>query len=218
MLYDNINNNIYVLGGKKTKSCEFYNINEDKVYKMPDLIIDKANASSIISDGKIFCFFGFSYEKNNYANDIEYIDYNTKEKWLEIKNIIVNDDITFDMESVATLYYKNKEEEIMIYNGIKGEEEEFITDYYIIYKTKKNEIKKIKSWENKQFKLIGKKWKNYILKKTDLQGFHFAKNTKFLNLNNLEGFSDLNILIDYKNNFHFIDQNKEEIEIYRGNI
>ena len=218
MLYDNINNNIYVLGGKKTKSCEFYNISEDKVYKMPDLIIDKANASSIISEGKIFCFFGFSYEKNNYANDIEYIDYNTKEKWLEIKNIIFNDEITFDMESVATLYYKNKEDEIMIYNGIKGEEEEFITDYYIIYNTKKNEIKKIKSWENKQFKLIGKKWKNYVLKKTDLQGFHFAKNTKFLNLNNLEGFSDINILIDYKNNFHFIDQNKEEIEIYRGNI
>ena len=218
ILYDDINKNIYVLGGKKTKSCEFYNINENKVYKMPDLIIDKANASSIISDGKIFCFFGFSYENNNYSNDIEYIDYNTKDKWIELKDIAINNDITFDMESVATLYYKNKEEEIMIYNGIKGEDEEFITDYYLIYNTKKNEIKKIKSWETKQFKLIGKKWKNYILKKTDLQGFHFAKNTKFLNINNLEGYSNLNILIDYKNNFHFIDQNKEEIDIYRGNI
>ena len=218
ILYDDINKNIYVLGGKKTKSCEFYNINENKVYKMPDLIIDKANASSIISDGKIFCFFGFSYENNNYSNDIEYIDYNTKDKWIELKDIAINNNITFDMESVATLYYKNKEEEIMIYNGIKGEDEEFITDYYLIYNTKKNEIKKIKSWETKQFKLIGKKWKNYILKKTDLQGFHFAKNTKFLNINNLEGYSNLNILIDYKNNFHFIDQNKEEIDIYRGNI
>ena len=218
ILYDDINKNIYVLGGKKTKSCEFYNINENKVYKMPDLIIDKANASSIISDGKIFCFFGFSYENNNYSNDIEYIDYNTKDKWIELKDIAINNNITFDMESVATLYYKNKEEEIMIYNGIKGEDEEFINDYYLIYNTKKNEIKKIKSWETKQFKLIGKKWKNYILKKTDLQGFHFAKNTKFLNINNLEGYSNLNILIDYKNNFHFIDQNKEEIDIYRGNI
>ena len=218
ILYDDINKNIYVLGGKKTKSCEFYNINENKVYKMPDLIIDKANASSIISDGKIFCFFGFSYENNNYSNDIEYIDYNTKDKWIELKDIAINNNITFDMESVATLYYKNKEEEIKIYNGIKGEDEEFITDYYLIYNTKKNEIKKIKSWETKQFKLIGKKWKNYILKKTDLQGFHFAKNTKFLNINNLEGYSNLNILIDYKNNFHFIDQNKEEIDIYRGNI
>ena len=219
ILYDEKNNNLYVFGGKKIRSCEFYNFEENKLYQMPDLIIDRANSSSIISNGKIFCFFGFSYEKNNYANDIEYIDINTKEKWIELKDIIFKDEITFDMESVAALYYKNKEEEeIMLYNGIKGDDEEFITDYYLIYNTKNNEIKKIKTWETKQFKLFGKKWKNYFLKKTDLQGFHFAKNTKFLSLNNLEGFKDLNILIDYKNNFHFVDFNKEEIEIYRGNI
>ena len=186
---------------------------------MPDLIKDRANASFIISNNKIFGFFGYSYENNNYANSIEYIDYNSKEKWYEIKDIkILQNDITFDMESIATFYYKNNEEEIIIYNGIKGDNEDFITDYYMIYNTKDNTMNKVKSWEIKQFKSIGKRWKNYILKKIDPQGFHFAKNTHFLNINNLEGYSNLNILIDYKNNIHFVEQDKEKIEIYRGNI
>ena len=220
LLYDEKNDILFVFGGKKVRACEFYNFKDKKIYKMPDLIIDRANASFIISDGKIFGFFGFSYEKNNYSNNIEYIDYKTKEKWIELKNInVLEKDITFDMESVATIYYKNNEEQIMIYNGIKGDDEDFVTDYYLIYNTKTNIMTKIKSWDIKQFKLIGgKKWKNYILKKTDPQGFHFAKNTNFLSLNNNEGNLNSNYLMDYKNNVHFVDINKETIEIYRGNI
>ena len=219
ILYDNKNENIFIFGGKKEKSCEYYNFNDKNIYKMPDLTIDRANASFIFSNDKIFGFFGFSYENNNYASSIEYIDYNSKEKWIEIKDInLLQKDITFDIESNATIYYKNNEEEIMIYNGIKGEDEDFITDYYMIYNTKNNTMNKIKSWDIKQFKTVGKRWKNYNLRKTDPQGFHFAKNTQFLYLNNIEGYSDINILIDYKNNIHFVEQDKEKIEIYRGNI
>ena len=217
ILYDDKNNILYVFGGKKIKFCEYYNLNEKKIYKMPDLTIDRANASFIISNNKIFGFFGFSYEKNNYANSIEYIDYETKEKWIELNNInLLQKDITFDIESMATLYYKNNEDEIMIYCGIKGDDEDFITDYYLIYNIKNNSMDKIKSWEVKQFKSMGKRWKNYILKKIDPKGFHFAKNTRFLNSNNNGG--NLNYLVDYKNNFHVVDQDKEQIEIYRGNI
>ena len=103
------------------KTFEFYDFKDKKIYKMPDMIIDRANAFFIISCGKIFGFFGISYEKNNYANNIEYIDYQSKEKWIELSNInLLQKEITFDMESAATIYYKNNEEEIMIYNGIKG--------------------------------------------------------------------------------------------------
>ena len=220
LLFDDKNEILFIFGGKKVKTCEFYDFKDKKIYKMPDLITDRANASFIISSGKIFGFFGFSYEKNNYANNIEYIDYETKEKWIELSNInLLEKDITFDMESAATIYYKNKEEEIMIYNGIKGDDEDFITDYYLIYNTKNNTMNKIKSWDVKQFKLIGgKRWKNYILKKTDPQGFHFAKNTHFLNISDDDGNFNSNYLIDYKNNVHFVDINKETIEIYRGNI
>ena len=219
ILYDNKNNNIFVFGGKKVRSCEYFNINDKKIYNMPDLITDRANASFIISNEKIFGFFGFSYEKNHYSNNIEYIDYNTKDKWIEIKDInLLQNDITFDIESTATMYYKNKEDEIMIYSGIMGDDEDFITEYYLIYNIKNNTMSKIKNWDMKQFKLIGKKWKDYKFRNIDPQGFHFAKNTNFLYLNNLGDYSDLNILIDYKNNVHFVEQNKEKIEIYRGNI
>ena len=219
ILYDNKNNNIFVFGGKKVRSCEYFNINDKKIYNMPDLITDRANASFIISNEKIFGFFGFSYEKNHYSNNIEYIDYNTKDKWIEIKDInLLQNDITFDIESTATMYYKNKEDEIMIYSGIMGDDEDFITEYYLIYNIKNNTMSKIKNWDMKQFKLIGKKWKDYKFRNIDPQGFHFAKNTNFLYLNNLGDYSDINILIDYKNNVHFVEQNKEKIEIYRGNI
>jgi len=219
ILYDNKNNNIFVFGGKKVRSCEYFNINDKKIYNMPDLITDRANASFIISNEKIFGFFGFSYEKNHYSNNIEYIDYNTKDKWIEIKDInLLQNDITFDIESTSTMYYKNKEDEIMIYNGIRGDDEDFITEYYLIYNIKNNTMSKIKNWDMKQFKLIGKRWKDYKFRNTDPKGFHFAKNTNFFYLNNFGDYSDVNILIDYKNNVHFVEQNKEKIEIYRGNI
>ena len=77
ILYDDKNDILFVFEGKKMKSCEYYNFKDKKIYEMPDLIIDRAdraNASFVISNGKIFGFFGFSYEKNNYTNNIEYID------------------------------------------------------------------------------------------------------------------------------------------------
>jgi hypothetical protein len=219
LLVDEKSNILYVFGGKKIKCCEYYNFNEKKIKSMPDLIIDRANASFIISNNKIFGFFGFSYDKNNYANSIEYIDNISKEKWIEIKNVnILEKDISFDIESIATMYYKNNDEEILLYSGIKGEEEDFITDYYLIYNTKNNSISKIKAWNIKQHKTFGKKWRDYTFKKSDQKGFHFAKNTRFLTIDKIEGLNDMNILIDYKNNVHFIEQSKEIIDIYRGNI
>ena len=61
------------------------------------------------------------------------------------------------------------------------------------------------------------------MKKSDPKGFHFAKNNRFLLIENIdiEGYKENNnidILIDYKNNVHFIMQEKEKIDIYRGNI
>lgn len=60
--------------GKNINSCEYYSFSDKKVYSLPDLITDRANASFIISNNKIFGFFGFSYDEDNYANTIEYID------------------------------------------------------------------------------------------------------------------------------------------------
>ena len=225
IMFDINNNCLYVFGGKKINSCEYYSFTDKKVYKLPDLITDRANASFIVSNNKIFGFFGFSYSKNNYAKNIEYIDYTKKDKWLELKNIqFLKQDITFDIESVATMYYRKNPNQILIYCGIQGDEEDFITEYYLLYDVRNNSIDKINKWNMQQYKSSGKRWKNYNFKANDPKGFHFAKNTRFILLpknNNYEGYNErdpIDIMIDYKNNIHYIIQEKQKIDIYRSDI
>ena len=64
------NNRLFVFGGKNTFSCEYYSFKDKKVCKIPDLNKERANASFICCNNKIFAFFGFSYEKNNYSEII----------------------------------------------------------------------------------------------------------------------------------------------------
>jgi len=216
---------LFVFGGKKIKSCEYYSFKDKKIYKLPELNLDRANASYIISNNKIFAFFGFCYSKNTYCNNIEYIDYTKKDRWYELSNIsLLKNDISFDIESVSTMYYRNDPNLILIYCGIQGDEEDFVTEYYLIYDSVKNTMDKINKFNLQQFKYLGKKWKNYTLKNSDQKGFHFAKNSRFLKLpknNNYEGYNsydDIEVLIDYKNNVHFIQQDKQKIDVYRNEL
>ena len=225
LFFDNASNFLYVFGGKNIRSCEYYSFKDKKIYLLPELNIDRANASYIISNNKIFSFFGFCYTKNSYCNNIEYIDYTKKDRWIELKDItLLKKDISFDIESVSTMYYKNDKNLILIYCGIQGDEEEFVTEYYLVYDSINNTMDKINKFNLQQFKYIGKKWKNYTLKNSDQKGFHFAKNSKFLMLpknNNYEGYNNndnIEVLIDYKNNVHFIQQDKQKIDVYRNEL
>ena len=225
LFFDSGNDALFVFGGKKIKSCEYYSFKDKKIYKLPDLNLDRANASYIISNNKIFAFFGFCYSKNTYCNNIEYIDYTKKDRWYELSNIsLLKNDISFDIESVSTMYYRNDPNLILIYCGIQGDEEDFVTEYYLIYDSVKNTMDKINKFNLQQFKYLGKKWKNYTLKNSDQKGFHFAKNSRFLKLpknNNYEGYNsydDIEVLIDYKNNVHFIQQDKQKIDVYRNEL
>ena len=224
LMYDKNSNCLYVFGGKKITSCEYYSFSNKKVYKLPNLIMDRANASFIISNNKIYGFFGFSYGKNNYAGTIEYLDYTKKDKWVELKNIqFLKKDISFDTESVSTMYYRQNPNQILIYCGIQGEDEDFVTDYYLLYDAKNNTMDKINKWNIQQYKSLGKRWKNYNLKKNDPKGFHFAKNSRFILLpkGSYEGYNErdpIDIMIDYKNNVHYILQEKQKIDIYRSDL
>ena len=225
LFFDSGNDALFVFGGKKIKSCEYYSFKDKKIYKLPELNLDRANASYIVSNNKIFAFFGFCYSKNTYCNNIEYIDYTKKDRWYELSNIsLLKNDISFDIESVSTMYYRNDPNLILIYCGIQGDEEDFVTEYYLIYDSVKNTMDKINKFNLQQFKYLGKKWKNYTLKNSDQKGFHFAKNSIFLKLpknNNYEGYNsydDIEVLIDYKNNVHFIQQDKQKIDVYRNEL
>ena len=225
IMYDKKSNCIYVFGGKKITSCEYYSFSNKKIYELPDLISDRANSSFIISNNKIFGFFGFSYKKDTYVKSIEFIDYNKKDKWIELNDIkMIKNDIFLDVESVSTMYYKHNNNQILIYSGIQGENEDFITDYYLLYDTKNNTMDKIDKWNLNQYKYIGNDWRDYEIKINDPKGFHFAKNSNFILMpkNAIpEGYDDndlIDILIDYKNNVHFIIQKNQQIDIYRGEL
>ena len=225
IMLDTKSNCLFVFGGKKITSCEYYSFSDKKVYKLPDLITDRANASFIVSNNKIYGFFGFSYSKDNYAKTIEYIDYNKKDKWHELENIkFLKENISFDTESVSTMYFRQNQNQILFYCGIQGDEEDFVTEYYLLYDSRNNTMDKIEKWNMQQFKAMGKRWKKYNFKKNDPKGFHFAKNTRFLLLpkgNNYEGYNErdpIDIMIDYKNNVHYIIQEKQMIDIYRSDM
>ena len=225
LMLDKEHNRLFVLGGKNTYSCEYYSFNEKKIFPVPDLNRERANASYIISNNKIYAFFGFSYEKNNYAQSIEFIDNKKLDKWHEINDIkILNKDISFDIESVSTFLMKDNKNKIVIYCGIKGENEDFIEDNYYIFNTEDNSIDLIDKYNSKVMRYTGTRWRNYTLNKKDPTGYHFAKNSNFLELPKeveIEGYDredDIDVLIDYKNNVHFINQVKKSVDIFKGNI
>ena len=139
----------------------------------------------------------------------------------QINGIYLNKEISFDVESVSTLHYKENLDKILIYAGIQGDNEDFITEHYYLYDSKDNSIDLIKKWANKILKYSSSRWRNYNLSKRDPSGFHFAKNSNFLELPKgvkIEGYDedDINLLIDYKNNVHFINQEKKTIDIFKS--
>ena len=122
------------------------------------------------------------------------------------------------------MYYKQNTNQILIYSGIQGDDEDFITEHYLLYDVKNNTMDKINKWNLKQYKYMSNSWKDYEIKSDDPKGFHFAKNSRFILMPKNcipEGYNEndkIDILIDYKNNVHFIVQDKKKIDIYRGEI
>ena len=80
----------------------------------------------------------------------------------------------------------------------------------------------IEKWENKIMKYVGSRWRHSNLTKKDPAGYHFAKNSNFLKLPkslNIEGYkNDIYLLMDYKNNIHFIDQDEKRIDIFISDL
>ena len=225
LLLDKEFNRIFVFGGKNTKKCEYYSFNDKKISSMPELIIDRANGSFILCNGKIYGFFGFSYKNNKYCGNIEYIDIKKLDKFIEVKNIkILNENINtnFDIESVSTINYHEDKNKILIYCGIQGENEDYIIDYYLLYDTKENTLDLIDKWNNNILKYVGSRWRNSNLSKKDPLGYHFAKNSNFLKLPKkakIEDYDgDIYLMMDYRNNVHFIDQEQKFIDIYKNEI
>ena len=222
LLLDEEHNRLFVFGGKETTKCEYYSFNEKKIYDLPDLTTDRANSSFIISNNKIYGFFGFSYKNNKYCRTIEYIDKENLDKWYEIKHInTLNENINLEVKNISTVHYKENNK-ILLYNGTQGDNEDNVMDNFYLYDTKNNSIDLMEKWNCKIMKYVDSSWRYCNLTKKDLAGSHFAKNTNFLRLPkraNLEGYKyDIYILIDYINNIHFIDQDQKTVNIFASEM
>ena len=227
MLFDKENKRIFVFSGKNNKICEYYSFNDKKVYKMPELNIDRTNSSFIIHKNRIYCFFGYSYLNEKYNNTIEYIDIQKLDNWEIIPKINYDN---FNIEYMATLNFKEEYNNIYLYCGIKYNDDKRIEDNIIIFDTESNQINIIKEFNCTQYKLIGSRWRKCDITNEKEKRFIFEKNTNFIQLPYIENntnseiydntnkldFNNVKVLIDGSNNIHYFLYDSKHIEIFRS--
>ena len=225
LLLDQENNRIFILGGKNTNLCESYSFDDQKINEIPNLNFDRANASYIISNNKIFGFFGFSFKKGKYICNIEYIDKNKLDKW-DIINLnfdFKKDSLPFHLRNISTFNYENEQNRIIIYGGKQGKNETVIDGYYYVYEVDKNKFEKMEGlYYNiiKDLKSINI-WKNSeLIDALDKNGFYFDKQKQIIELPEEDKIIDgyniyTSVIIDSENNIHYLTNNQKYITVYK---
>ena len=184
LLLDQENNRILIIGGKNTNICESYTFDNKEVKEIPNLNIDRCNASFIISNDKIYGFFGFSFKKGKYLFNIECINKNKLDKWeiIDLNFEYKKDLLPFHLKNISTFNYEKSPNKIMIYGGKKGRNEAIVDNYYYIYDTVENKFEKMEGlFYNiiKDYKSINI-WKMADLIETDdKKGFFLTNKSNF---------------------------------------
>ena len=211
LLLDKSNKKIFILSGNDNNICEYFDINNEIIYKN-ELIYDRADASFCITSNKIYGFFGYSYKKNEYLLNIEYIDKYLLDKWYEIN--LKNIENIF-IKNISLYYNKNEPNNIIIYGG-KTQNDELLNDYYYIYSINENNFEKIEEL----FYDIKKEYKRFtVTKKTEEEkkGYFFDKNKQFIEIP--DEFTDnknkenICIGIDFNNNIHFLTDKRKYLKL-----
>ena len=218
LLFDEERKRIFAFSGKNNTKCEYYSFKTNKIIEMPDINIDRINASYFITNNKIYCFFGYSYNNKKYVNSIEYIDYEELDKW---ENKYINNNLDFNIERCANIVFKEDINQVYLYiEGKKNKENKIRRMLWLCY-IDKEEINIINN-------LIIDKYKenNCIWLKTKEHDndnvFYFDKCFNFVELpteinNNYfeNNFDNIAVILDNKNNAYFFYKNQMKIEIYR---
>ena len=230
LLFDSDHNRIFVFSGNDNKECEYFSLNEKKVYNIPKLNNDRTDASFIIHKNKIYCFFGYSNLTNKYNNSIEYIDIQKLDEWkLITKNI--SDFENLFIEKVAIMTFKEKNPScIYLYGGIKkNEKNEIIEEKLIKFDTSTNKIYKINDINFIFYKFLGTKWRKTDFSEKNGTIFEFEKNNNFIELPNIESNDNDNsnkfvtkfeskntkVLIDSNYNIHYLFLDSKNIEVFK---
>ena len=223
LLLDEENNRILILGGKNTVSCETFNFDSNEIKDLPNLNFDRCNASFIISNNKIFGFFGYSFKKGKFLFNIEFINKNILDKWeiIELNFQFKKDLLPFHLKNVSTFIYEHNPNKIMIYGGKQGRNEIIVDNYYYIYNIDKNNFEKIDGLCYniiKDFKGINIWKKAELIESEEKKGFFFDKEKQFIELPEEDkGNNENGVIIDSECNIHFLTNNKKNINVYKFN-
>ena len=217
LLLNSEKNGIFAFSGQNTKKCELYSFINKKIIEIPDLNIDRTNASYCIINNKIFCLFGYSCNNSKYLNYIEMIDYKKLDKW---ENIYINIRLDFIIERCINISFNSD----IIYLFIEGKKykEDVIGRIFCLYDINKKEINKLNNLIIEEFKDRNCIWEKSINKKLEGNEFYFEKISKFIELpiemnNNFfdKNCDNITVSLDNKNNAIFFYNNQLKIEIYR---
>jgi hypothetical protein len=110
---------IICLSGEHNKKCEIYSIHKNEWNEMPEMNFERSEfGTCIINEQYLFSIFGFNSPKNEYLNNIEYLDLlNENGYW---KNLdYKSDNFSLYIKGLLALnYFDNK---IILIGGFNGE-------------------------------------------------------------------------------------------------
>ena len=112
-------NSIICLSGEHNKKCEIYSIHKNEWNELPEMNFERSDfGTCIIKNKYLFSIFGFNSPKNEYLNNIEYLDLLSEGSlW---KNLdYKSDNFSLYIKGLLTLnYFDNK---IILIGGFNGE-------------------------------------------------------------------------------------------------
>ena len=159
LFLDEINRRIFCFSGKYNKKVEYYSFEKMKIKEIPELSIERANASyCLINNNKLYSFFGYCFPMNNYTETIEYIDLKLMDRWNYISVSTELDEL--NIHCFSTVHIEGRSY-VYLFGGIKGNGE-LINDYFFKFDTYGNEVEKIDFDEEEKNKCIFTKNSTFI--------------------------------------------------------
>ena len=203
LVYLDLSNCIYCIGGINTKKCEIYRndnvlftnnnlINSTKIQQntweaLPDLNYSRQEFCSLVVNNFIYVFFGFNNLTNGNNNSIERINVNFNDFW-EVIMYTVSDSINVCLSSHACALVN--QEEVYIFGGYDGKT---YKDGVLIFNTTNNSI-------------IDTNYKIPDFKKNTM--YQFYKEANFVKIVNSNTFDEKDpdyILFDSKEKIHLLN-------------
>ena len=120
-------NSIICLSGEHNKKCEIYSINKNKWNEMAEMNFERSEFGTCIINKKyLFALFGFNSPKNEYLNNIEFIDLLTEGSIWKNLDYKSDNNSLYIKGFLALNYLDNK---IILVGGFNGELEKPIENF-----------------------------------------------------------------------------------------